>query len=165
VSDAQVSQIAIGQRARIIPAGATEAVSGKVSQISPVATVTSGVASFGVTVNLDDANPALHSGTSTAITVILNEAVHVLTVPTSAVHTTAAGSSVDVLAGGRPQSRPVTLGAADALRTEIVSGLEPGEQVVVATLSSSVPSPNAGAGGGIFGGGAPRPGGAGRGGG
>jgi hypothetical protein len=45
---------------------------------------------------------------------------------------------------------PVTVGASDALRTQILSGLNEGDTVVIATVSSVVPTPNVN---GLFGGG------------
>ena len=36
------------------------------------------------------------------MTIVINQVVHVLTVPTSAVHTTASGSTVQVLVNGTP---------------------------------------------------------------
>ncbi|TMC47006.1 MAG: HlyD family efflux transporter periplasmic adaptor subunit, partial [Chloroflexi bacterium] len=150
VSDSQINEIAIGQRARVLVAGATEAATGKVTGVSPVATVTSGVASFAVTIVLDGSNPSLHAGTSASIAVVVNQAVEVLTVPTSAVSTAGGISTVQVLVNGSPQTRTVQLGASDALRTEVDSGLNPGDQVVIATVSGTVPTNT---GGGIFGGG------------
>jgi hypothetical protein len=153
VTDAQVGQVAVGQRARVLPAGSTEAVTGKVTAISPVATVTSGVATFSVTVTLDGSQPALHAGSSASISVIVNQVVQVLTVPTSAVR---GGTSVQVLVNGVPETRNVTVGAADALRTQILSGVSSGDQVVIATVTGTVPTTTtngAGAAGGIFGGG------------
>jgi len=148
ISDAQVSQVAPGQLARVIPAGTTEALTGKVTSVSPVATVTSGVATFGVTVTLDAGDLTLHSGTSAAVNIIVNQVVHVLTIPTSAVRTTPTGSAVQVLVGGQPTLRPVTIGASDTLRTQVVAGLNAGEEVVVATITRSVPTTN---GGGLLG--------------
>jgi hypothetical protein len=111
------------------------------------------VASFSVTVTLDGSNPSLHAGSSASISVIVNQVVGVLTVPTSAVRTTGAGSVVQVMVNGQPQARAVTVGAADALRTQILSGLNPGDTVVVATISSTVPTTTNGGGAGLFGGG------------
>jgi len=152
VTDAQVGEVAVGQRARVLPAGSTEAVTGKVTSISPEAMVTSGVATFSVTVTLDGSQPALHAGSSASISVIVNQVVQVLTVPTSAVR---GGTAVQVLVNGVPQTRAVTVGASDALRTQILSGLSTGDQVVIATVSSTVPTTTSGAGGagGLFGGG------------
>jgi multidrug efflux pump subunit AcrA (membrane-fusion protein) len=150
ISDAQVGQIAIGQPARITPAGSTEALAGKVTQIAAVATVTSGVATFPVTVTIDGSNPSLHAGTSASIAIIVNQASQVLTVPTSALR---GGSSVQVLVKGQAQTRPVQVGASDPLRTQILAGLNPGDQVITATVSSAVPATTRGGGLGGFGGG------------
>jgi multidrug efflux pump subunit AcrA (membrane-fusion protein) len=155
VSDALVNQISTGQQATVVPAGATEAVTGHVTSVAVEATVTSGVATFPVTVVLDGTNAALRSGMSASVNVIVNRAVGVLTVPTSAVQTTASGSTVQVLVNGAPQPRPVQVGASDSLRTEIVSGLNAGDQVVIATVSSTIPS-SGNNGGGLFGNGRPR---------
>ncbi len=151
VSDAQVGQIAAGQVARITPAGATEALTGKVSSVAAVATVSSGVATFGVTVTIDGNNPALHAGTSASVAIIVNQATEVLTIPTSALR---GGTAVQVLVNGTPQTRIVTVGASDALRTQIMSGLNPGDEVITATVSSTVPTTNSG--NGLFGGGGGR---------
>ena len=148
VSDAQIGQIALGQTARITPAGATDALTGKVTYIAAVATVTSGVATFAVTVTIDGSNPSLHAGTSASVSIIVNQASEVLTVPTSALRS---GNSLQVLVNGKAEIRTVTVGASDALRTQIMSGLKPGDEVITATVSSSVPTTNSG--GGLFGGG------------
>ena len=158
VSDAQVGQVAIGQAARVTPAGSTQALTGKVSAIAAVATVTSGVASFPVTVTIDGSNPSLHAGTSAAVSIIINQATQVLTVPTSAVRN---GSSVQVLVNGKAETRAITIGASDSLRTQVMSGLNEGDEVITATVSSTVPTTNSsanpltggGGGRGNFGGG------------
>lgn len=153
VSDSQVNQVAVGQRARVTPAGATQAVNGKVTEVDQVATVTSGVATFGVTVVLDGNNPSLHSGVSASVQIIVNQVADVLTVPTAAVQ----NGTVQLMANGVPQTTPVTVGASDSLRTQILSGLNEGDTVVIATVSGSVPTLNAGGnGGGLFGGGGGR---------
>ena len=47
----------------------------------------------------------------------------------------------------------VTLGATDSTRTQVLSGLNAGDQVVIATITSSVPSSGSGTGARAFGGG------------
>lgn len=155
VSDAQIGQVAVGQSARVTPAGSTQALSGTVSGVATVATVTSGVATFGVTVTIDGNNPALHAGVSASVSIIINQVSQVLTVPVAAVRTAGAGSTVQVLVNGKPQATPVQVGATDALRAQILSGLNPGDQIVIATVSSTVPTTTNrnGLGGGGFGGG------------
>jgi multidrug efflux pump subunit AcrA (membrane-fusion protein) len=153
VSDAQVNEVAVGQQAQVVPAGSQEAIPGKVTQVAEEATVTSGVATFPVTVLLNGTNNSLRVGMSASVSIVVNQVVQVLTVPTSAVHTTAAGSTVTVLVDGKPTPRAVTVGASDATRTQILSGLNAGDQVVIATVTSSIPTSGSGSGARAFGGG------------
>lgn len=153
VSDAQVNEIAVGQPAQVLPAGSQEAVTGKVTSVAAVATVTSGVATFPVTVTLSGTNKSLRSGMSASVSVIVNQVVQVLTVPTSSVHTTGSGSTLEVLVDGKPQTRAVTTGASDANRTQILSGINNGDQVVIATITGTVPTTNSGTGARGLGGG------------
>jgi multidrug efflux pump subunit AcrA (membrane-fusion protein) len=157
VSDALVNQIAVGQSAQVVAAGSSNAVPGKVTQVAEEATVSSGVATFPVTVVLSGASPSLRPGMSAAVSVIVNQVVQVTTVPTSAVHTTGAGSTVTLFVNGKPVPVAVTVGAADATRTQILSGVKVDDVVVIATISSAIPSSTSGSGrsltGGGFGGG------------
>lgn len=152
VSDSQINLIAVGQQAEVTPAGATQALLGKITSIAPAATVSSGVATFAVTAQLTDTSNSIKPGISATVNIVVNQVVHVLTVPTSAVHTTAAGSTVLILVNGKPQSVAVQTGASDPTRIEITSGLQLNEVVVIAIVTSSVPS-SGGAGTSVLGGG------------
>jgi HlyD family secretion protein len=158
VSDSQVNLVASGQTAQVTPAGSTQALLGKITAIDPAATIVSGVATFGVTAQLDDASNSIKPGVSATVNIVVKQVVHVLTVPTSAVHTTAAGSTVQVLVNGAPQSVAVQIGASDPSRTEILSGLNLNQVVVIAVVTSSVPTSGAGT---VLGGGGTRQGGGG----
>jgi multidrug efflux pump subunit AcrA (membrane-fusion protein) len=157
VSDALVNEIAVGQSAEVVAAGSNNAVAGKVTGVAEQATVSSGVATFPVTVVLSGASPSLRPGMSASVSVVINRVVQVTTVPTSAVHTTSAGSTVTLFVNGKPVPVAVTVGAADASRTQILSGVKVGDQVVIAAISSTIPSSTSGTGrsltGGGFGGG------------
>jgi multidrug efflux pump subunit AcrA (membrane-fusion protein) len=160
VSDAQVDEIVNGLAAEITPAGSTEAYPGTVTEVAPVATISSGVATFPVTVTISGTHPELKSGMSASVSVIVNQVSQVLTVPTSAVTTAGSGSTVQVLADGAPETVAVTVGASDAERTQILSGLNAGEQVVIARITATIPSSSSssgrsfsGLGGGGFSGG------------
>jgi multidrug efflux pump subunit AcrA (membrane-fusion protein) len=175
VSDAVVNEIAVGQSAEVVAAGSSNAVAGKVTAVAEEATVSSGVATFPVTVVLSGASPSLRPGMSASVSVIINQVVQVITVPTSAVHTTGAGSTVTLFVNGKPDPVAVTVGASDATRTQILTGVKLGDEVVIATITSTIPSSTSGItgrtitggggfGGGGFGGGGFGGGGAGRGG-
>ncbi len=142
VSDSQVNLVAVGQSVQVTPAGSTQALLGKITLISPAATVSSGVATFAVTAQLTDTSNSIRPGISASASIVINQVVHVLTVPTSAVHTTAAGSTVTVLQNGVPKSVAVQTGASDPTRIEITSGLQVNQVVVIAIVTSSVPNAN-----------------------
>jgi multidrug efflux pump subunit AcrA (membrane-fusion protein) len=144
VSDSQVNLVAVGQTAAVTPAGSSQGLLGKITAIAPAATISSGVATFGVTVQLTDTSNSVRPGISATVSIVINQVVHVLTVPTSAVHTTAAGSTVQVLVNGVPKTVVVQTGASDPTRIQIISGLQPNEVVVIAVITSSVPSSGAG---------------------
>jgi multidrug efflux pump subunit AcrA (membrane-fusion protein) len=160
VSDTLVNEIAVGQSCQVVAASSSEAAPGKVTEVAEEATVTSGVATFPVTVVLSGTNPSLRPGMSASVSVIINQVVGVTTVPTSAVHTTGAGSTVTLFVNGKPDPVVVTVGAADATLTQILSGVKVGDTVVIATITSTIPSSTTGTGrsltggfGGGFGGG------------
>jgi macrolide-specific efflux system membrane fusion protein len=155
VSDSQVNLVAMGQDAQVTPAGSTQAVMGKITSIAPAATISQGVATFAVTAQLTDASNSIRPGISATVSIVLNQVVHVLTVPASAVRTTGAGSTVQVLANGVSKPVAVQTGAADPTRIQIVSGLQLNQVVVIAVVTSSVPSGNGASvlGGGRGGGG------------
>lgn len=69
-------------------------------------------------------------------------------VPTSAVHTFGTRHVVEVLSGGKLQPTAVTVGITDPLRTQVVTGLTVGQQVVLADLSSTVTSDSSTSGSG-----------------
>ncbi|HEV2035043.1 MAG TPA: biotin/lipoyl-binding protein [Candidatus Dormibacteraeota bacterium] len=142
VSDSQVNLVALGQAAQVTPAGSTQALLGKITSIAPAATISSGVATFAVTAQLADTSNSIRPGISATVNIVLNQVVHVLTVPTSAVRTTAAGSTVQVLVNGVPKPVAVQTGASDPTRIQIVSGLQLNQVVVIAVVTSSVPSGN-----------------------
>ncbi|HEY1421296.1 MAG TPA: biotin/lipoyl-binding protein [Candidatus Dormibacteraeota bacterium] len=145
VSDSQVNLVTVGQTTQVVAAGSTQAILGKVTSIAPAATVTSGVATFAVTAQLTDSNSSIKPGISATASIVVNQVVHVLTVPTSAVHTTAAGSTVQVMDNGSPRTVSVQTGASDPTRTQIMSGLQLNQVVVIAVITSSVPSSGTGA--------------------
>lgn len=166
VSDALISQVKLGEQAIIVPAGATSTVYGTVTQITPQATITAGVATFPITVSITNSDPSstsrakvpeLFAGASAQVALVVRQATHVLSVPTSAVHTI--GSRNFVFVSSRASSRSpekkvdIVIGAADSLHTQVVSGLTLGQSVVIVNARVAVPIQTGGLGFGGFAGG------------
>jgi multidrug efflux pump subunit AcrA (membrane-fusion protein) len=101
-------------------------------------------------VELDAASPKLYDGTGAGVVITTGTATGVLSVPNSAIHTSANGShTVTVLQGGSTSTVPVTLGVAGDDSTQIKSGLKVGQQVVLADLGQQLPSSTASTAGGF----------------
>jgi RND family efflux transporter MFP subunit len=136
------------------------ALTGKVSVVDTVGTVSQGVVSYGVQVALDMPNASVKPGMSDSIAIITNVKQDVLLVPNSAVSTKQGVSSVQTMgSSGVPQETQVTIGLSNDTMTEIVSGLNEGDTVVTQTITKSATAavPTAarttGGLGGFFGGG------------
>jgi len=167
VSDVQAGQVKPGQQATVTPDGSTKPLTGKVTAIGLLSTTTSsGSPSYPVTISLPATADPLYPGSTASVSIITNTAAAPVAVPTSAVHLQGANATVTVLVNNQPQTRRVTLGAIGAAVTQVRSGLNAGDQVVLADLSQPLPTANSttgtrglaggggrGGGGGGFGGG------------
>lgn len=136
-SSTQVAELEVGQHAEITPAGASRAYAGRVTLISRIPTSGStGSSTYPVTVTLDDKGLSLLAGATASVDITLGQASGVVTVPTSAV----SNGSVEVYNGGKVSRVRVTTGLVGRSRTVISDGLKAGQQVVLADLSSALPT-------------------------
>jgi multidrug efflux pump subunit AcrA (membrane-fusion protein) len=143
-SDAQVSTIKVGDQVIIAPTGATSIVLGTVTQVGTIATISSGVVTFPVTIGVKGTPPGLYEGASAHLTLFVLQVKNVLTVPSSAVHTLGPRSFVYVLKKGKEVQHPVSVGAVGGTLTQIKSGLTVGQKVVLADLAAGVPGLSSG---------------------
>jgi multidrug efflux pump subunit AcrA (membrane-fusion protein) len=159
VSDAEISQIKIGNKVLILPSGFSKPLSGTVTQITPVGTLSQGVVAFPVTTTVNNQQEiALFTGESAEITFVVSQVSNVVVVPLSAVHTNGSKTYVYVDSSGNKKRQKVTTGASSSTFIQITHGLSAGNEVILANTNMALPSGNSGLGagknkGGIFGGG------------
>jgi HlyD family secretion protein len=105
---------------------------GTVLSVAPSGTAISGVISYYVTVVLNQGDPRLKDGQTARATVITQQLDNVLSVPNAAVRREGNASTV-VVVGPNGEQRPVTFqpGVVGADRTQVISGLFDGQEVVV----------------------------------
>ncbi|GAA1862259.1 hypothetical protein GCM10009836_48170 [Pseudonocardia ailaonensis] len=167
IDDTEVSRVKAGQQAQITPTGATQAVAATVDTVGLVATQTSGVAGYPVTLKVTGDASALHAGGSAQVAIVTSEVRDAVLVPTAAVRQAGGQASVMVDRNGTQVETPVTVGATDGARTQITRGIEAGTQVVVPTGTTGTTGGarfggfGGGGGAGGFGGGGAGAGGAG----
>lgn len=141
VSVDQVPNIRINQRATVLPDGSETPITGRVSLValSPNTTTTGTTPTYRVTIALDGRSSALRNGSIGTGAIITATAPNAIAVPTSAIHLSTTGRTVDVLANGRVTAVPVEIGVAGDDRTQITTGLEIGQLVVLADLDEPLP--------------------------
>jgi macrolide-specific efflux system membrane fusion protein len=102
-----------------------------VTDVAQVATASSGVAQYPVTVAFTAGSRQIFVGSTVTGAIDTNTRNDVLQVPTRAVTTTNGGSTVTVRDNGRDETRTVKTGLTANGMTEITAGLKEGEQVVI----------------------------------
>ncbi len=154
VTDAQVGQVKPGDNATVTPDGATQPITGTVTQIGALGTTTSsGSASYPVTISLDSTSQQLFDGATASVRITLGTAHAAVTVPTSAVRTVGGFSVVTKLVNGKPTLARVTVGVRGPVVTQVTSGLKAGDVVSLANVNAPMPTTSNTAGGGRLGGG------------
>ncbi|GLY81960.1 efflux RND transporter periplasmic adaptor subunit [Actinoallomurus iriomotensis] len=135
---------------------------GEVTEIDMSPTTSDNVVQYGATVELTDPPSSLRLGQTATVRVTTASAENVLYVPAAAVRTAGGQSTVTVRQGGKQVAEQVQTGVSGDQGTEIKSGLNEGDEVVITTTTGSGDS---GSSGGFPGGGSGGIGGAGGGGG
>jgi HlyD family secretion protein len=132
-TETDAAGIAPGQKVRLtFDAVPDLELTGSVLSVSPTATAISGVISYYVTVVLPKGDPRLKSGMTAQAEVLTKEIPGVLAVPSAAVHTQNGTSVVTVLdPNGTQRSVTVQTGATGDGKTQILSGVTEGQQVVL----------------------------------
>jgi HlyD family secretion protein len=132
-TETDAAGIAPGQKVRLtFDAVPDLELDGSVLSVSPTATAISGVISYYVTVVLPKGDPRLKSGMTAQAEVLTKEIPGVLAVPSAAVHTQNGTSVVTVLdPNGTQRSVTVQTGATGDGKTQILSGVTEGQQVVL----------------------------------
>jgi HlyD family secretion protein len=138
IAEASIAQISLGQAVKLkVDAFPGKTFTGRVSQIAAEATVQQNVTSFKVNVALlSDARRLLRSGMNVEAEFQIGQRTDVLTVPTVAVVRQGGKLGVyRVVSAGKSEFMPIETGATVQNRTEVKSGLE-GTETVLLTFPS-----------------------------
>jgi len=160
VVESDLASMKVGQTAKIAIGAVDADVTGTVTAIAPTAAgdTTGGVVSYAVTVSLENVPATVRAGMTADVTITINSATNVLTVPAAALRGTVGNYSVLILgADGTPTAQPVEVGLVTNSTAEIKSGLAEGQAVVtgVNTPQTGTAANGTGGFGGGFGGAVP----------
>jgi RND family efflux transporter MFP subunit len=134
IDEIDVATVKVGQAANItLDALPDEELDGEVAFISLAGTTLAGVVSYDTTITLENPAAELRDGMSATAEVIIERRDDVLFIPNRAIRGTLENPMVVVLVDGQQEEREITLGLSDGINTEVLSGLEEGEEVIVPT--------------------------------
>ncbi|MFB4303218.1 efflux RND transporter periplasmic adaptor subunit [Actinomadura sp. NTSP31] len=160
-TEADTTKLKTGQTATVsFDALTGKTATGKITAIGLSPTTTDNVVKFPVTISLTKVPSGVRLGQTATVEITTASADDVLYVPTAAVKTAGGQSTVTVVRNGKQVPVTVEVGVKGDQGTEITSGLDEGEQVVVtsSTTGSTGTTQRGGLPGGVgggFGGGAP----------
>lgn len=137
VDELDVAKLKVGMPATVdVQAVPGQHYQATVTSISPQGTVSQGVATYPVTLEIADPKDLL-AGMTANVTIVCDRRDDVLYVPVEAVQTVRNRSVVRILGADRKvQSVEVKTGLANDMYIEIVSGLTEGQTVITGTVSS-----------------------------
>lgn len=132
----QVDELAVGQPVTATVSSTDTELTGAIASIGVLAaSSTSSEPTYPVVIALDPVDAWLWEGSSADVVIEVGASAETLTVPTSAVHTSAGSTTVQVLDGDEVTDVAVTVGTVGEELTEVLDGLTEGAQVVLADLT------------------------------
>ncbi len=109
---------------------------GRVKSMDLKATTSSNVSTFAATIEVPNPDGELLWGMNADADIAVVSLTHVLTLPASAIKTTNGESTVTIIDGGKAVAWDVQIGATDGSKTQIIAGLDEGQEVVTTKKSA-----------------------------
>jgi HlyD family secretion protein len=136
VDESDVGKVYVGQPARIkVESFKDQTFNGRVTKISPMGTEKDNVTTFEVRVSISNEKRLLKAQMSANAEIVLEEKKGVLAIPEGAIvynkDKTTAVNIPDITAEKGVKKTPITTGISNGTKTEILSGLTDGQQVVL----------------------------------
>ncbi|HEX7520155.1 MAG TPA: efflux RND transporter periplasmic adaptor subunit, partial [Candidatus Deferrimicrobium sp.] len=132
IDEADAAKVRVGQTARLVPeAFRGEKFTGRVSEVRPTVEASKEVSRANtIAITLTSAPQPLRLGMSVDVEVLTGGKDNVPLIPSAALMERDAKKFVYVVSGGKAVRRDVTVGVSNWDRTEILTGVSPGEDVV-----------------------------------
>ena len=151
VDETDIYRIRSGQQARLtFEALPDQRASGQVLVVTPTGTITQGVVNYQALIEFDREQAlGLRPGMTATAEIVTESRQNVLVVPNRAIRRQGQARTVEVmLPDGTTQTRQVQVGLSNDQSTEITSGLQPGDTIIMPTTTTGSVFGRGGFGGG-----------------
>ncbi len=144
LTEIDVVKIKPGQKVTLtLDAHPDKTFTGKVAAVNTNGSVSSGVTTYPATITFDTAADAIYPNMAVNATIITDVKSNVILVPSAAIQTTNGQSTVRIMSSGKVTSVPVEVGDSNDTQTEIISGINEGDSVVIGQTGTTTGSTGA----------------------
>ncbi len=141
LSETDIPKVDEGQTVEIEIPALDKTYKGKVSRVDSVGTEDAGVIRYDVYLQFTNPDADLRTGMTADATIVTKSLDNVLSVPNSAVKPYKGGRAVRVVKNGKVEYVPVKVGVRGVTRTQILSGISEGQEVVTALSNEQLKRP------------------------
>lgn len=135
LSEVDIVKVSSGQKVTLtLDAFPGKTFTGRVTTIDTNGSVSSGVTTYPATITLDTAINNIYPNMAVNATIITDIKNNVLLVPSAAIQTVDGQSAVRVIRSGQITSVPVEIGSSNDTQTEIITGINEGDEVVTGSV-------------------------------
>lgn len=132
VDETDIGKVKLNQKANfMVDTYPNEEFYGIVTAVSPKSVIENSVVYYIVTVTIDDTKGLLKPDMTANVSIVLEDKKDILTIPTKAIIIEDGEKIVKVLEAGQMIRKKVETGWSDPTTTEIISGLNVGEKIVI----------------------------------
>lgn len=150
LNEVDIAKVKVGQKTTItFDAIPDLSITGEVSEVDSIGTVSQGVVTYTVKITFDTQDDRVKPSMSASAAIITDVKQDVLLVPNSAIKSDTSGNYVQILTNGLPTQKVVRIGLANDTITEIISGINEGDQVVTQSITSTATAATTGQSSGI----------------
>lgn len=138
LNEVDVAKVKIGQKATLTFDAIPElTITGQVAEVGSIGAVSQGVVNYSIKISADAGDEQIKPGMSVSAAIITDSKIDVLLVSNSAIKQQNGISYVEVMKNGAPEQRVVETGLANDTLTEIINGIDDGEQVITQTITTA----------------------------
>ncbi len=138
ISEVDINSVKVGQQVSLkLNSLSDELFTGSVVGIDKIGSVSSGVSNYPVIVKFDSDSDKVLPNMGVEAEILIEQKSDTLIIPTSAISTLKGKKVVKRISSGKTETIEITTGISDSNNTEVLSGLNEGDQVVINSLPTS----------------------------